>query len=167
MAIGHQRPLRAAHVTDARSKGLRGLSCEWSRFARLARLRAHMRYMLLIYSQENESATPAEMQQVAAAHHAVMEEAARCGVFRAADPLQPASTATTVRRKGADVLLTDGPYIETKEQLAGYYIFDCEDLDEAIEWASKIPTSCQGAPGCVEVRPIREMSAPRPVTLGA
>lgn len=120
-----------------------------------------MRYMLLIYSQATDSASPEETQQVAAAHRAVMEEAGRRGVFRAADPLQPASTATTVRTKGADVLLTDGPFMETKEQLAGYYILDCQDLDEAIEWASKIPTACQGAPGCVEVRPIREMSGPR------
>lgn len=117
-----------------------------------------MRYMLLIYSRENESVTPEEMQQVAGAHRLLLEETARRGILRAADPLQPASTATTVRVQGSDVLLTDGPFIETKEQLAGYYILDCKDLDEAIEWAAKIPTSCQGAPGYVEVRPIREMS---------
>jgi hypothetical protein len=50
---------------------------------------------------------------------------------------------------------TDGPFAETKELLAGYYIPDCESLDEAVEWASKIPTGCQGADGCVEIRPIR------------
>lgn len=116
-----------------------------------------MRYMLLIYSEENESAKPGEMAEVAAAHRAVMEEAGRRGIFRAADPLEPALTATTVRIQGKDVLLTDGPFIETKEQLAGYYILDCQDLDEALEWAAKIPTSCHGAPGYVEVRPIREM----------
>ncbi|HZS53945.1 MAG TPA: YciI family protein [Bryobacteraceae bacterium] len=121
-----------------------------------------MRYMLLIYSRENESVTPGEMAEVAAAHRALMEEAGRRGIFRAADPLQPASTATTVRVQGRDVLLTDGPFAETKEQLAGYYILDCEDLDEAIEWAAKIPTSCQGAPGYVEIRPIREMSGHSP-----
>lgn len=119
-----------------------------------------MRYMLLIYSRENESATPEELREVAAAHNMVMEEAARRGVFRAADPLQSAVTATTVRVQGNNVLLTDGPFIETKEQLAGYYILDCRDLDEAIEWAAKIPTACHGAPGYVEVRPIREMSSP-------
>lgn len=116
-----------------------------------------MRYMLLIYSQENESATPGEMRHVAAAHRAVMEEASRRGVFCAADPLAPASTATTVRLQGGHVLLTDGPFVETKEQLAGYYILDCQDLDEAIEWAATIPTSCCGVPGCVEVRPLRQM----------
>jgi hypothetical protein len=115
-----------------------------------------MRYMLLIYSREDDSTTPAEMQEVAAAHKAVMDGATRRGIFRAADPLQPSSTATTVRVQGDNVLLTDGPFAETKEQLAGYYILDCQDLDEAIEWAARIPTSCRGAPGCVEVRPIRE-----------
>lgn len=119
-----------------------------------------MRYMLLIYSQEDESATPVEMQKVAAAHKALLEETSRRGILRAADPLEPSSTATTVRVQGSNVLLTDGPFIETKEQLAGYYILDCEDLDEAIEWAAKIPTACQGAPGYVEVRPIRAMTTP-------
>jgi hypothetical protein len=122
-----------------------------------------MRYMLLIYSQEDESATPGEMREVAAAHKAVMEETSRRGIFRAADPLAPAATATTVRVQGTNVLLTDGPFVETKEQLAGYYILDCQDLDEALEWAAKIPTSCRGAAGYVEVRPIREMSGPSSV----
>jgi hypothetical protein len=116
-----------------------------------------MRYMLLVYSQEDESATPAQMQEVAAAHRALIDEAGRRGIFRAADPLAPSATATTVRVQGANVLLTDGPFAETKEQLAGYYILDCQDLDEAIEWAAKIPTSCQGGAGYVEVRPIRQM----------
>lgn len=119
-----------------------------------------MRYMLLIYSREDETASPGELQQVAAAHGALMEEAARRGILRAAEPLAPSSTATTVRVEGDKVLLTDGPFAETKEQLAGYYILDCEDLDEAVEWAAKIPTACQGAPGWIEVRPIREMRKP-------
>jgi hypothetical protein len=117
--------------------------------------------MLLIYSQEDESATAAEMQQVAAAHQTVMEETSRRGLFRAADPLESAATATTVRVQGNDVLLTDGPFAETKEQLAGYYILDCQDLDEALAWAAKIPTSCRGAAGYVEVRPIREIPKPQ------
>lgn len=119
-----------------------------------------MRYMLLIYSREDDSATPEQLQQIAAAHGTIMEEAARCGIFRAAEPLAPSSTATTVRVESGQVLLTDGPFAETKEQLAGYYILDCEDLDEALEWAAKIPTGCQGALGCIEVRPMREMHRP-------
>ena len=51
-------------------------------------------------------------------------------------------------------LITDGPFAETKEQLAGYYILDCENLDEAIEWAAKIPTACKGGTGCIEIRPM-------------
>jgi hypothetical protein len=62
-----------------------------------------------------------------------------------------------VRKQDGKVLLTDGPFAETKEQLAGYYMLDCKDLDEALEWAAKIPTGCGGGVGCVEVRPIREM----------
>jgi hypothetical protein len=87
----------------------------------------------------------------------LLEESARRGVLKAADPLAPSNTATTVRVENGKVLVTDGPFAETKEQLAGYYILECRDLDEALDWAAKIPTSCQGAPGYVEVRPIRDM----------
>jgi hypothetical protein len=52
-------------------------------------------------------------------------------------------------------LVLDGPFTETKEHLAGYYIMECANLDEAIEWAAKIPTECQGNPGCIEIRPMR------------
>jgi hypothetical protein len=83
--------------------------------------------------------------------------------LRAADPLEPSATATTVRVQEGGVVVTDGPFAETKEQLAGYYILDCEDLDEALAWAAKIPTGCAGAAGCVEVRPIRQMPARVPV----
>src|SRR5436305_1319655 len=120
-----------------------------------------MRYMLLIYSREDESAPREEMQRTAAEHQAVIEETGRRGIFCAADPLAPSSTATTVRVTDGAVMLTDGPFAESKEQLAGYYILDCENLDEALEWAAKIPTSCQGAPGYVEVRPIRVMESRR------
>ena len=122
-----------------------------------------MRYMMLIYSQENEAATAEEMVVVAAAHKAVMEEARDHGVFRAADPLEDSSAATTVRIQNGRVLVTDGPFAETKEQLAGYYILDCEDLDEALAWAAKIPTACAGLEGCIEVRPIREFPPRAPV----
>ena len=122
-----------------------------------------MRYMMLIYSQENEAAAPDELSAIAAGHRAVMEETARRGVFLAADPLEPTATATTVRIENGHALVTDGPFAETKEQLAGYYILDCRDLDEAIAWAAKIPTSCKGGAGCIEIRPIHEFSRPLPV----
>jgi hypothetical protein len=122
-----------------------------------------MRYMMLIYSQEMETATAEARSVVAAAHRAVLDETQLCGILRAADPLEPSATATTVRVQEGGVVVTDGPFAETKEQLAGYYILDCEDLDEALAWAAKIPTGCAGAAGCVEVRPIRQMPARVPV----
>jgi hypothetical protein len=121
-----------------------------------------MRYMLLVYSEETDSATAAEENSaVFKGHQTVMEETGRRGILRAAEPLEATPTATTVRARNGEVLITDGPFAETKEQLAGYYILDCEDLDEAISWASKIPTSCQGGTGCVEIRPIRELQGVR------
>ena len=119
-----------------------------------------MRYMLLIYSREDPSVTTEELAEVAAKHASLLEESSRRGILRAADPLAPSTTATTLRVENGKVLVTDGPFVETKEQLAGYYILDCRDLDEALEWAAKIPTSCQGAPGYVEVRPLRELPKP-------
>jgi hypothetical protein len=115
-----------------------------------------MRYMFLIYSRETAMAkrSPADMEKLKTAHWAVIDETRRRGVFEAAEPLQPTATATTIRIEGGKPLITDGPFAETKEQLAGYYILDCRDLDEAIGWAAKIPTACKGGEGCVEIRPI-------------
>ena len=120
-----------------------------------------MRYMMLVYTQETYNATPEERAQVFNGHMAVQQEATRRGILRGADPLQATTSATTVRVHDGKVLVTDGPFAETKEQLAGYYILDCADLDEALEWAAKIPSACGGASGCIEVRPIRQIpSAP-------
>jgi hypothetical protein len=119
-----------------------------------------MHYIMLIYSREDDGATPAELKAIGAQHRALMDEAGRMGVFRAADPLESSATATTVRVDNGKVMITDGPFAETKEQLAGYYILDCQDLDEALAWAAKIPTGCQGGAGCVEVRPLRQMRKP-------
>ena len=114
-----------------------------------------MRYMLLVYStQPPEGLTPAEMAEVAAGHHRVMAEASAKGILEGAEPLSPVATATTVRVSGGTALVTDGPFAETKEHLAGYYILRCENLDEAIEWAAKIPTTCRGGEGCIEIRPL-------------
>jgi hypothetical protein len=118
-----------------------------------------MRYMLLIYSREADiAAAPAEaMEKLRAGHWAVLDEVRRRGILEAAAPLQPTATATTVRIDDGKPLILDGPFAETKEQLAGYYILDCRDLDEAIGWAAKIPTACRGGAGCVEIRPIAEL----------
>ena len=121
-----------------------------------------MRYMMLIYSREGELTSEQE-REIALRHRDVMSEANAQGIFHGAEPLKPTSTAVTVRKNGdGKVLATDGPFTETKEQLAGYYILDCETIDEAIAWASKIPTGCQGGDGCVEIRPIREMKIAGP-----
>ncbi|MFN7993511.1 MAG: YciI family protein [Bryobacteraceae bacterium] len=121
-----------------------------------------MRYMFLIYSREDAeaAASTGAMQQVKEAHWAVMQEAHAKGVFRGAEPLKPTNTATTVRKQDGRPLIVDGPFAETKEQLAGYYILECQNLDEAIEWAAKIPTGCRGYEGCVEIRPIIDIPAP-------
>ena len=114
-----------------------------------------MRYMMLIYSKETDGEMPAEdAARIRAAHGAVMEDASRRGILRGAEPLSPTATATTVRLQDGKPLITDGPFAETKEQLAGYYILDCEDLDDAIEWAARIPTGCKGGEGCIEIRPM-------------
>lgn len=119
-----------------------------------------MRYMMLIYTKETEAASADEMKKVSAAHWAIMDETARRGILHGADPLEPTTTATTIRVQDDKVMITDGPFAETKEQLAGYYILDCKDLDEALEWAARIPSACGGASGCVEVRPIHEIRKP-------
>jgi|SRR5579872_1727571 len=122
-----------------------------------------MRYMMLIYSTEApEGPAIQEREEIMERHRSVMEEATRKGVFRGAEPLAPITTATTVRAQGGKLLVVDGPFAETKEWLAGYYIIDCDNLDEAIEWAAKIPTSCLGAEGCVEIRPMRWQTRAEP-----
>jgi hypothetical protein len=120
-----------------------------------------MRYMFLIYSRETDMAgrSMAEVEQMKAAHWAVMDETRARGIFQGAEPLHPTATATTVRMEGGSPLVLDGPFAETKEQLAGYYILDCQDLDEAIGWAAKIPTACKGGSGCIEIRPLMALPA--------
>ena len=119
-----------------------------------------MRYIMLIYSEEDEKAPADELRAAAAKHRALMAETSRMGILRAADPLESTATATTVRVDNGKVLITDAPFAETKEQLAGYYILDCQNLDEALAWAAKIPVGCRGGAGCVEIRPIREIPTP-------
>jgi hypothetical protein len=120
-----------------------------------------VRYMFLIYSRERDMAgrSTAEVEQLMAAHWAVMDETRAKGIFHGAEPLHPTATATTVRMEDGKPLVLDGPFAETKEQLAGYYILDCKDLDEAIGWAAKIPTACKGGAGCIEIRPMMSLPA--------
>ena len=119
-----------------------------------------MKYMMLIYrdEQDAEAQTPEHRQQNISAAWDVIEEAKRRGVLVGVSPLEPTSSATTIRRKDGKVLVSDGPFAESKEQLAGYYILECKDLDEAIGWAAKIP-NCGGEKGSIEIRPLRDLPA--------
>jgi hypothetical protein len=116
-----------------------------------------VRYMLLVYTNESEleRASPEFLGRVADGHRTVMAEARQSGAFVAAEPLAATASATTVRVNAGRPMILDGPFAETKEQLAGYYILNCRDLDEAISWASRIPTACGGGIGCIEIRPMR------------
>jgi hypothetical protein len=113
-----------------------------------------MKFALLIYEDEQvyETATPADWEAAMVAHNAFGAEAAERGMEPSGDALQPTPTGQTVRftNNGQHVLVTDGPYAETKEQLGGFYLLDCKDIDEALEMAKKLPVH----EGAVEVRPV-------------
>jgi hypothetical protein len=115
-----------------------------------------MQYMLLIYGDEGAraSVTKEQMGQMYAAYGAYTEAMKKAGVFKAGDPLEAASSATTVRTVDGKTKVLNGPYAETKEQLGGYYLIEAPDLDSALSWASR----CPGAQfGTMEVRAIRPM----------
>jgi hypothetical protein len=111
--------------------------------------------MFLIYSQEtDEPLSPEALDQIVSGHQAVMTDAAQQGILLGCERLKPTRTATTIRVKNGVPMTIDGPFAETKEQLAGYYILDCKDLDEALEWGKRIPTACKGREGSLEIRPV-------------
>jgi hypothetical protein len=112
-----------------------------------------MKYALTIYGDESarENTSPEERQAVTQAYHALTQEMQEKGVLVAGEGLYPTDTATTVRVREGQRDVTDGPFAETKEQLGGFYVLDCKDLDEAVEWAEKIPGSQIGS---VEIRPV-------------
>ena len=112
-----------------------------------------MQYMMLIYSNEKawETMTEAERTAGMGAYLEFNKQARAAGQFVAGDALQPTSTATTVRVRDGKVQLTDGPYVETREQLGGYYLINAKDLDEATAIAARIPGAHHGA---VEIRPV-------------
>jgi hypothetical protein len=119
-----------------------------------------MQYMMLIYSGEAPGGLPPEeVERIKATHWRLIDEATRKGVLVGVGPLAPTSSATTVRMQNGKAMVTDGPFAETKEHLAGYYILECKDLDEAIEWATRIPSACRGADGCIEIRPMPGLPA--------
>ena len=110
-----------------------------------------MKYMLLMYANESQAPkTPEEYQAAAQAWAALGQELSAAGVVMSNTGLSPIADATTVRVRDGQTLTSDGPFAETREQLGGYYLLECQDLDEAIRWAEKIPTAKYGS---IEVRP--------------
>jgi len=112
-----------------------------------------VQYLLLIYGDQNgwESMSEEERGQVFQAYGTFTQELEDSGAMVGGNALQPTETATTVRVRNDETLTTDGPFAETKEQLGGYYLVDVNSIDEALEWASKIPGARHGS---IEVRPI-------------
>ena len=109
-----------------------------------------MQYLALIYYTEGKSPTDNPVD-VMAAYGALNQSVMAAGQFVSGDALQPVSMATSVRVRDGKVLRTEGPFAETKEQLAGYYLLECKDLDEAIAIAARIP---HASVGTIEVRPV-------------
>ncbi len=113
-----------------------------------------MQYMLLIHwdHQADLNLSSAEVEAQFEAYRNYTEEVRNRGMMLHADALDEPEVTTTVRVKEGKVLVTDGPFIETKEQLGGYYLLECENLDEAIEMATKIPHAKSGT---IEIRPVK------------
>ena len=115
-----------------------------------------MLYAFLLYSQESElpeNMPEAEREAFYAEFRAFNAELREKDAFRGAQRLRTADTATTLRIQGGEVLVTDGPFAETKESLAGLFLIECGDLDEALGWARRIPSARIGS---VEIRPVFE-----------
>jgi hypothetical protein len=110
-----------------------------------------MKYLLLMYASESQAPPPEEIQADVPAWHALLKQTKEAGVLVSTNGIAPGATATTVRMREGKTLITDGPFAETHEQLGGYFLLDCQDLDEAIRWAEKIPTVKYGS---IEIRPL-------------
>ncbi len=119
-----------------------------------------MEYLLLIYADENQDpgrcGDTAQNSEILEEYRSFTRDITEEGIVLGLNPLQKTETATTVRVRDGKVETTDGPFADTKEQLAGYYLVDCKDLDQALEWAAKIPGAKWGS---IEVRPIWKFSA--------
>jgi hypothetical protein len=115
-----------------------------------------MRYMLLLIGDEDqwENLSEAEAGEAMQAYEDYSRQVIDAGAFVAGEGLQHSSTATSLRLVDGERVLTDGPFAETKEQLGGFYLLDCRDLDEALDWAEKCPAAAVG--GTIEVRPVMD-----------
>ncbi len=117
-----------------------------------------MRYVLLIYGEEAATPPPQDEIDASMAEWWQYDTAVRdSGIHVASDALQPSQTATTVRLKDDERVVTDGPFAETREVLGGFYVIDVPDLDTALDWAAKCPAAKYGS---MEVRPVMEFEAP-------
>jgi hypothetical protein len=114
-------------------------------------------YLLLIYGDEKaeSAATKAEQEALMSEYWAYTEALRQAGVNIAAEALHPTSSATTIRVKNDKAITTHGPFAETTEQLGGFYLISCTNLDEAIEWAAKCPGARTGS---IEIRPVVDFS---------
>lgn len=112
-----------------------------------------MQYLLMIYANEQETAamTSTALTAMTQEYAEFTKSIVQAGQLKAGDRLRPTSTASTVRVRNGKVLITDGPFAETREQLGGYYLVEAKDLDEALGLAARIPGAKYGS---VEVRPI-------------
>jgi hypothetical protein len=115
-----------------------------------------MRYLCLLYVPEATAPAPGthDFDELVAGNVAANQAMASAGVLVDSAPLHPVRSATTLRIRDGETLFTDGPYAELKEQLGGYYLLECADLDEALRWATMIPAARNGS---VEVRPVVDM----------
>jgi hypothetical protein len=116
-----------------------------------------VKYLLQIWGDER-AADSAPQDDMAHEYGRLADEMRAAGVFLSGEGLQPTITATSVRVRDGEAAVTDGPFAETKEQLGGYFVIDCEDLDRAIEWAARLPGARDGT---IEVRPVAEYEEPR------
>jgi hypothetical protein len=107
-----------------------------------------MKYLCLVYPDAGFVPGPDTVSDYVATHRAM----SGAGVFVDSGALQPASATTTIRVRGDETMLTDGPFAEIKEQVGGYFLLECRDLDEAVRWASTIPGVRRD--GAVEIRPL-------------
>jgi hypothetical protein len=112
-----------------------------------------MKYMLLVYSDEN-AWTESEQNQCYTESLELTRQLEANGQYLGAAPLQPISSATSVRVRQGKQLVTDGPFAETREQLGGYFLIDARDLNEAINIAGRIPAAHKGT---IEIRPVVEL----------
>ena len=113
-----------------------------------------MKYLLLIYGEEQaERPSPELMDEIMGEYGAFEKAVTDAGVKVGGAALQPSQTATTVRVKESERVVTDGPFAETREVLGGYYLLDVPDLDAALDWAARCPGAKYGS---IEVRPVQE-----------